>query len=116
MTQCRFFTDEDMHAAVAPTLRQAGFDAISTPEANRLAEPDEEQLIWAAAQGRVVVTFNTGHFVALHTQWLRQGRPHAGIVVSTQTSVGEVFHRLLRLAAVLDADVMQDRLEFLRNW
>ena len=99
MTPCRFFTDEDMHAAVAPSLRQAGFAATSTPEAGRLAEPDEEQLSWAAAQGRVLVTFNTGHFVALHTQWLQQGKHHAGIAVSTQTSVGDVLRRLLRLAA-----------------
>lgn len=116
MSQCRFFTDEDLHAAIAPALRQLGFDAVSTPEAGRLGESDEDQLIWSASEGRAIVTFNIGHFVALHTQWIHQGNRHTGIIVDLQTDVGEVVHRLTRLAAALDADAMQDRLEFLRNW
>ena len=58
MTPVRFFTDEDIHRAVASQLRAAGFDALSAPEAGRLGEEDEAQLIWAAREGRVLVTFN----------------------------------------------------------
>jgi len=32
MTPIRFFTDEDVYGAIAPALRTAGFDAVSTPE------------------------------------------------------------------------------------
>ena len=103
-------------AAVAPVLRRTGLDAVSTPEAGRLAATDEDQLMWATAEGRVVVTFNIGDFVALHTRWMQQGRHHAGIIVSTQMDIGDVIRRLLALAASLDAGAMQNRLEFLRNW
>jgi hypothetical protein len=48
MSGPRFFTDEDVYGAVAPALRKAGFDAVSTPEARRLGESDESQLTWAA--------------------------------------------------------------------
>jgi hypothetical protein len=116
MTAIRFFTDEDVYAAVAVALNQAGVDAISTPMSGRMSESDESQLLWASGQGRVVVTFNVGHFTAIHSRWMAQGRHHAGIVVSSQRSVGDVIRRLLSLAGKLDADAMRDRLEFLGDW
>lgn len=36
MSLPRFLTDEDVYGAVAEQLRRAEFDAISTPEADRL--------------------------------------------------------------------------------
>jgi hypothetical protein len=48
MSAAKFFTDEDIYAAVVPALRRAGLDAVSTPEAGRLGESDESQLAWAA--------------------------------------------------------------------
>ena len=74
--------DEDVQAAVAHVLRAAGLDAVSTPEANRISAPDEDQLIWAVGQSRVLVTFNVGDYAGLHKGWMLQGRRHAGIIVS----------------------------------
>jgi uncharacterized protein with PIN domain len=53
MPPIRFFTDEDVYGSVARKLRENGFDAVSTPEANCLGENDESQLEWAAQEGRV---------------------------------------------------------------
>jgi hypothetical protein len=111
-----FFTDEDVFSAVAPALRAAGSDAVSTTEANRLGETDESQLEWAATNGRVLVTFNVSDFARLHAEWLASGRHHAGIVVSEQRPVGDTIRRILRLAAAVDAASFQDRLEYLSSW
>jgi hypothetical protein len=116
MSAAKFFTDEDIYAAVAPALRKAGLDALSTPEAGRLAEADELQLAWAASEGRALVTFNVAHFAALHASWVKTGRHHAGIVVSSQRTLGDVVRRLLRLANTLDAEALCDRIEFLGDW
>jgi hypothetical protein len=116
MSDLRFFTDEDVYGAVALALRRAEIDAVSTPDTGRRRQSDESQLAWAADNGRVFVTFNVGHFARLHTAWMRQGRRHAGIVVSSQRPVGEVIRRILHLSATLDADAMRNRLEFLSDW
>jgi hypothetical protein len=116
MTAIRFFTDEDIYSAVAPALRQRGIDTVSTPELVRLGETDEAQLEWAASEGRVIVTFNVAHFATLHDQYMVGARHHAGIVVSAQISIGELLRRIMRLSESLDAEVMQDRLEFLGDW
>ena len=116
MTAIHFFTDEDVYSAVANALRRQGIDALSTPEAGRRGQSDESQLAWATAEGRVLVTFNVAHFAALHTTWLRNGRHHAGVVVSSQRPVGVLVHGLLHLARELDDEEMHDRIEFLSDW
>ncbi len=101
---------------MAVALRRAGFDAVSTPETGRLRESDESQLVWAANERRVLVTFNVAHFAGMHAAWLRGSRHHAGIAVSAQRPIGDMLRRLLHLANTLDADAMRDRLEFLSDW
>ena len=116
MSAIRFFTDEDVYGDVAPALRRVGIDAMSTPEADRLSKSDDSQLELTAGENRVIVTFNVGHFARLHSQWLSEGRHHAGIVVSQQRLIGDTIRRLRHLAESLDADAMRDRLEFLGDW
>jgi len=116
MAQLKFFTDEDVYGAIAVALRKAGYDALATPEAGRRRETDESQLEWTSREGRTLVTFNVGHFAGLHTEWMKEGRHHAGVVVSAQRPIGDLLRRLLHLAGTLDADAMRDRLEFLSDW
>ncbi|MEW5941162.1 MAG: DUF5615 family PIN-like protein [Chloroflexota bacterium] len=116
MSAIRFFTDEDVYGAVAPALRRAGIDALSTAEAGRGGESDESQLDWASNENRALFTFNVGHFAKLHANHMAEGRHHAGIIVSSQRPIGDVIRRLLHLASALDAESMPDRLEFLSDW
>jgi len=66
MAAIRFFTDEDVHGAVATALRRTKVDVYSTPEVGRRGHSDESQLEWASAEGRVFFTFNVAHFAELH--------------------------------------------------
>jgi hypothetical protein len=116
MSQVRFFTDEDVYGAIAPNLRAAGFDAVSTPETGRLGSSDPDQLTWAAQQGYVLVTFNVADFARLHHDWLTQNQHHAGLTVSDQRPIGDTLRRLLNLGRTLSAEEMVDRLEYLSNW
>jgi hypothetical protein len=116
MAAIRFFTDEDIYGAIAAALHRARIDVCSTPELGRRGQSDESQLEWASAEGRVFFTFNVAHFAELHATWLRQGRHHAGIVVSSQRPIGDAVRRLLHLSGELDAESMRDRLEFLSWW
>ena len=115
----RLYLDEDAgDKALVRALRARGVDVQPANEAGMIEQPDDAQLEYAAAEGRVVVTFNRAHFCRLHTQWLAAGRSHAGIVVARQQqySVGEQMRRLLRLLAAKTADDMHNHLEFLGDW
>lgn len=116
MSQIRLYLDEDViQRGLVEALQNSGMDVITTSEANKLGEADEEQLIWATEQGRVIYSFNMGDFCRLHSIFMAQGREHAGIVLARQQrhSIGEQLRGLLNLIATNSAEEMRNQLEFL---
>jgi len=93
-------------------------EVITTSEAGLTETSDEAQLLWAAKESRVLLTYNASDFCRLHTRLIEEHHHHAGIVIAEQQrhSVGEMIRGVLRLMAKLDAEAMQDRLEFLNRW
>ncbi len=111
---CRLYLDEDVHRRVAAALRLRHFDVVSAHEARRWGLTDEEQLRYAATEGRTLFTYNAADYVKLHLEWLRSGQQHQGIVVSDQLPVGETVRRLLRLLNRVPADEMRNQLRWLQ--
>lgn len=98
-----------MAARLRDALRSAGFDVLTAAEAGNLELSDSAQLVWAAGQGRVIVTANLGHFAALHTEWASTGRVHSGIVLLTsQRAKPEVIAtKLVTLARLRSPETMR---------
>jgi len=63
------------------------------------ARDDESHLMFAAAQGRVMVSANVCDFASLHRGWAEQGGTHFGILIIPQQrySTGEIVRRMLRV-------------------
>lgn len=117
--QIRLFVDEDAMAhALVNGLRARGVDVLTVGEGARRKLEDNEQLEFATSQGRVLYTFNTSDFYRLHTEWLTQGKAHAGIVFAPQQryAVGEQIRRLLKLIRLRSAGEMIGNVEFLGDW
>ena len=115
----RLYLDEDaMSAALVRGLAAHQMDVSTPVQVGARGRTDPEQLALAAAAGRSLYTFNARDFARLHAEWMRTGRHHAGIIVVNDQlmPIGEQLRRLLRLAAVLDAADMEDRIEFLGAW
>ena len=110
----RLYLDEDVHKRVAAALRLRHFDAVSVHDVKLWGLSDEAQLAQAAADGRTLFTYNTADYVRLNFDWLRRGRPHAGIIVSDQLPIGETVHRLLNLLNRLTAEEMQNEIRWLQ--
>lgn len=64
------YTDEDMSALVATLLRSRGLDITTVPEQATLGKTDREQLEFATAQGRCLLTHNRVDFERLHLRTL----------------------------------------------
>ena len=103
---------------LADALRARGIDVLTARDANRRRLSDPEQLTFATESGRTIYTRNRRHFQALHTEYMRTGRSHGGIVVrpSYDLSVGTALRALLALNDAHTPASMQDRLEFLTDW
>jgi len=115
----RLYMDEDaMDQALVQALRARNVDVITALDVGMIEQEDAEHLDYATEQGRVLCTFNVGDFYRLHSDYLAQGKSHAGIILMRQQyySVGEQMRRLLRLVASKSADEMEDWVEFLSAW
>jgi hypothetical protein len=95
----RLFTDEHIDPRLAPALLRRGFDVLTCQAAGRANQriSDDEQLAFAASDGRALLTFNTVDFIALDIQWKEAGRTHAGIIVSPVIgSISDLVRRVQR--------------------
>lgn len=113
------YLDEDSwDQDLARALRARGVDVVTTLNVGMEGRSDAEQLEWATAQARAVCSFNRGDFFRLHTEYLTQGRTHAGIILAQQQqySIGEQTRRLLKLIAAKSAEEMSEQIEFLSSW
>jgi len=99
----RLLLDEDLSGRVAEGLRRKGVDAVSVHELNQTGMTDEQQLAFATAQARVLVTYNRVDFQILDAQWRMTDLTHTGILWGNERSiprraVGE-FVRALEVVA-----------------
>ncbi|MEA5551104.1 DUF5615 family PIN-like protein [Anabaena cylindrica UHCC 0172] len=119
MSQICLYMDEDSTGrSLMLSLRNRGVDIITTLEVNRLQYSDEEQLVWAKSQNRVLYSSNIRDFYRLHTAFLNQEEPHAGMILVQQQrySIGEIARGILRLIAAKSAEDMENQVEFLSDW
>ena len=108
-TEVRFYADEQIPRAVVSAMRVRGLDVLPVVDAGLRTAPDERHLTFAAAEQRVVVTQDED-FLTLAAQ----GRGHAGIAYAPQgATIGRFVRGLVLLHAVLSAEDMVDRIEFL---
>jgi len=108
--EIRFLFDEQFPAAVVAGLKQRGIDALTVQEAKRAGLSDLEQLQFAAANERILVTFDTD-FLRIAAQGIR----HAGIIwcPARKYSIGDLIRRLVLIHAVLIREDMHNQVEYL---
>jgi hypothetical protein len=113
-----YFDEDSMWQALITALRARGVDVQTALEAAMIERADEDHLVFATAEGRVLCSFNVGDFARLHTHYMAQHKAHTGIVLvrQQQYSVGEHMRRLLNLMAHRTAEEMQNWVEFLSAW
>src|SRR6516165_8886936 len=106
----RLYFDRHIMTRLAVDLRGRGYDVLTTEEAGKDTAADEEQLAYAAAENRAILTFNIRDFAPLHEAWQAAARPHAGIIVSQQLGsrqYGLLLQRMLRLLNHFPAEEMR---------
>lgn len=104
----RFHLDENCDPRIAVGLRLHGVDITTTPEAGLLQTPDEDQLAYAVAQNRVIVTQDTD-FLRIAAGTIQ----HPGIAFypSHSRSIGQVIRSVLLIWEIYDPPDMQNRVE-----
>lgn len=88
------YLDEDVTERIARPLRGLGHAVVHANEVGRKGRTDPQQLAYASAHGRMLVTCNRKDFIMLHEAWTlcphglggRQQGVHAGIAIVPNSS------------------------------
>jgi predicted nuclease of predicted toxin-antitoxin system len=62
----RLYLDRHIMGRLAVDLRGRGYDVARTEEVGKDTAPDEEQVAFATAENRAILTFNIRDFAPLH--------------------------------------------------
>lgn len=108
--------NEQISWHLAEQLRNLGFDVTSTLELGMVNEADDVQLAFAASHQRAIVSINHKHLSPLHDQYLKEGKEHWGIILSTEEPVPILRRRLLRLLNTLSADELKNQVRWLNEF
>lgn len=109
----RFFLDEDVQVFLAEALRARGVDAAHVYEAARGGEDDAPQLVFAASEGRCLVTYNKRDYALLWAAWMEAGREHYGIVVAKRSAPGNVLGALMRIASRFSSEELKNQIVYI---
>ncbi len=90
----KLYLDEDISPKVSVILRKRGIDAVSAHEAGMLEASDDNQLSYAVAEGRVMVTRNRDDFITLTVQYFEALKPHTGVIIVPHSIAGSDFGKL----------------------
>lgn len=89
----RLYSNENFPLPTVEELRRLGHDVLTIHETGQAGKslPDDAVLVFACAEGRMLLTFNRKHFIRLH----RQHHEHCGIVACTvDTDFVSLAHRI----------------------
>ena len=112
----RYYFDEHLPSAAVTALRGRGIDVLTVVEAGRVGQPDDEQLRFATAGVRVMVTHDPD-YLALAADFQASGEPFAGVAFGTASRFARDVGGLVRALADLHdreaASGMSGRVEYL---
>jgi uncharacterized protein with PIN domain len=112
----KLYLNEHLSPRLAVQLRRYGFDVLASQESSMLSEDDSQQLLYAVAERRALVTFNVRDFISLHKRYIAEGREHWGIIFSTEESFSVLLRRLLRLLHTVSATEMKNQVRWLNEF
>ena len=107
------YLDEDVDVLVADLVRAHGFVAVTTQEAGRLRDSDEDQLAYAISQSMTILTHNRIDFETLAQSYFATDRPHNGIIIARRRSPYEIIRRLMVILNSVTADEMQNQVRYI---
>lgn len=117
----RLLLDEHYSPKIAEQLRARGYDVFAVGETVELRQlEDEDLLLWARKDGRVVVTENVSDFMHWHRTFLVRGEAHAGILFTSPKAfprrTGAIGRMITALATFIDDRAGTDVLESEIAW
>lgn len=99
----RLALDHHYSPVIAERLRHAGHDVVAAVERGWEREDDEALLDACAKETRALLTNNVGDFATIARRWAVEGRRHAGLIFTSDTSMPRSRNTIARYVTALGA-------------
>ena len=108
------YMDVHVPAAITDGLRRHGLDVLTSQEDQTRTAEDEELLMRATSQGRLLFTYDED-FLTIAATWQRDGKRFPGILFSAQlgASIGRTLADIHLIAEVCPPEEVADRVIYL---
>jgi predicted nuclease of predicted toxin-antitoxin system len=80
----KIYLNENLSWKIAKSLREYGYDVISSLEVEMNEADDRAQFEFAISQERTILTNNFSDFIELYNQYASEGKRHYGIIFTTK--------------------------------
>ncbi len=97
MSKIKLYTDENIHAKLAPILRQHGFNVISALEVHKLSKSDIEQIKYSIHNKRSILTHNFADFSVLNRKLISEKIDHYVIILTNKFQLLTLLKSALNL-------------------
>ena len=111
----RFLTDEDFDGRLTSALlaRVPGLDLMRAQDTGLMHTPDPDILVWAAREGRIVLTHDRNTMTGFASTRVNAGQPMPGLfVVDRQASLGQILNDLEAMSGASAMDDWRDQIIF----
>lgn len=106
----KLLLDVHFSPAVAEQLRTRGHDVIAAVQDRELRQVSDRMLLErAVADGRALLTNNVKDLVPIAADWIRSGRDHLGLLLTSDRSMPRTHDGIGHLVGVLDQLMTQHR-------
>jgi predicted nuclease of predicted toxin-antitoxin system len=112
----KLYLDENVPEAIAVALRLRGHDIKTVKDAGRKGISDIDQLKYATSEDRAIFTFNIADFYKIHTEFMKEGNNHRGIILSKQLSIGIIVKALSKLLSSMSHKLLLNNIIWLSDW
>ena len=93
----KYYLDEDINPKISALLRKNKIDAVSAHEVGMNQASDMDQLDYAVAEQRALVTRNRDDFIRLTVRFFNNSRLHYGVLIIPHTIPGDNFYLIAKL-------------------
>jgi predicted nuclease of predicted toxin-antitoxin system len=112
----KLYLNENLSWRIAKSLREYGYDVISSHEAEMDQADDPTQFAFAVKQGRAVVTNNFRDFVALDEEYTAKGKSHYGIIFTVKYSLPLLIRCLRTVVESVSQEHMMNQIRWLNEF
>ncbi|CAN5917631.1 hypothetical protein BH23ACT10_BH23ACT10_34690 [soil metagenome] len=94
--------DHHYSPTIAHQLRRLGHDVVAAQDRTWQREDDDTLLHLCMTEDRALLTNNVGDFSLIARRWTGEGRPHAGLIFTSDRSMPRNRDTIGRYVAALD--------------